>query len=292
MFSIETSIPIEWAGAAMRWCAFQLRLHRIPVIERVLFWTFAGRLRALFHTLEENDCSPDGYTHNHYMAKRDIERVLTKFRIPHPNISADTVTIWCHFLPLLIQECEDGNLKRARKIMGDPALRFATVPPVHECNAAPAGAPGAGPVSNPAVGPPGVGGDFSSFDLPLHRAVDHVVQTSQHSYNSSSGAERMALQALHEAMCQGRLEVVGSWGEGSPPQLIDQQECQQMQLVAVCVPANPTVPNGIRFDLVDKATLENPPLHEIHGPSSLTALRVRSNDFYGLWPPLKEENDD
>lgn len=292
MFSGETSVPIEWAGAAMRWCAFKLQLHKIPAIERGLFWTFAGRLRALFHTLEKDDVAPDGYTHNHYMAKRDIERILAKFRIPHPDISANTVAVWCHFLPLLIQECEDKNLKRAREIMGDPKLRFATAPPVRECDAAPAGAPGAGPVSTPAVGTPGVSGDFSTFDLPIRRAVDHVIETSKHSYNSQSGAVRMALQVLHEAMCDGRLPVVGSWGEGSPPQLIDQQECQQMRPVAVVVPANPTVPNGIRFDLVDKATSENPPLHEIHEPARFTALRVRSKDFYGLWPPLKEQNDD
>ena len=53
-----------------------------------------------------------------------MERITGTFNIECPEIDADTVKIWLHYMALLIDSCKDGNLKVARNIMRDPNLRF------------------------------------------------------------------------------------------------------------------------------------------------------------------------
>ena len=43
----------------------------------------------------------------------------------------------------------------------------------------------------------------------------------------------------------------------------------------------------MRFDLIDESALPEP-LVETDEPMGFTGLRVRSDDFYGLWPKNKE----
>ena len=126
MFGTEASLPItvKEVGAVVRRFLLMLRLHRCPCFDRTLFWTFSWKLADIFRVLESPDVSPDGFTHNHYLAKRDVERITGTFNIDCPEIDADTVRIWLHYMALLIDSCKDGNLKVARNIMRDPNLRF------------------------------------------------------------------------------------------------------------------------------------------------------------------------
>ena len=121
---VETSLPVKWVGAAVRWLLFFVRANKIGPLERILFRTFFWKLEEKFKILEEEDRSPDGFTHNHYMAKIEVMMILDKFRIPHPEETDDTVMIWLHFLALVIPACKLGNLNTARGIMYDPSLRF------------------------------------------------------------------------------------------------------------------------------------------------------------------------
>ena len=88
---------------------------------------------------------------------------------------------------------------------------------------------------------------------------------------------------LHKAMCEGRLPVIGSKGEGDPPKKINPRKCRSVKPTKVVIPANPSAPQGVRFDLIDESALPEP-LVETDEPMGFTGLRVRSDDLYGLWP--------
>ena len=96
----------------------------------------------------------------------------------------------------------------------------------------------------------------ASFDTPIRQAIEHLIQTIPHSFNNLTGAERMAFDALYEEMCDGRLSVVGSCGEGRAPQRISARRCNRLKPTATVIPRNPTSPQGKRFDLVDGTTLK------------------------------------
>ena len=119
------------------------------------------------------------------------------------------------------------------------------------------------------------------FDMPIREAVDHYVRTFPHSYKD--GADRHAFDALHKAMCNGKLPVVGAKGEESPSELIAAQRCKRLKPRMVLVPKNSASPQGVRFDLFENVG-PSQPLEESDGLSGYTGLRVRSTDLYGLWP--------
>ena len=45
--------------------------------------------------------------------------------------------------------------------------------------------------------------DFSDFDMAIEQAIDHIVDSTHHSFTRSSLAERNAFEQLHKAMCAG-----------------------------------------------------------------------------------------
>ena len=97
----------------------------------------------------------------------------------------------------------------------------------------------------------------------------------------------MAFNALYNQMCKGKLPVIGSWGEGTPPRRIEARRCRRLMPVATIIPRNPTTPQGVRFDLVDKSSMAM--LVEHDKPVGFTGLRVRSRDLYRLWPQDGED---
>lgn len=119
------------------------------------------------------------------------------------------------------------------------------------------------------------------FDVPIREAIDHYVRTFPHSFRD--GADLHAFEVLHRAMCNGTLPVVGTKGEGASLERISTRRCKRLTPMRVIVPTNPASPHGIRFDLMeDVETIE--PLVESDSFPGYTGLRVRSTDFYRLWP--------
>ena len=125
--------------------------------------------------------------------------------------------------------------------------------------------------------------DFDDFDVSIQLAVNHLVGTFPHSFNSSGSAERHAFQALYEAMCAGKLPVIGTEGEFNTPKRIRTRKCKRLRPIEVAVPPNPASPCGVRFHLIDES-ISIEPLVEHSGPFGLTGLRVRSKDLYHIWP--------
>ena len=129
--------------------------------------------------------------------------------------------------------------------------------------------------------------DFSDFDMPVEMAIDHIVDSTHHSFNRRSLAERNAFAQLHTAMCSGRLAVIGKRGEALVPRIISPRQCRKLEGREV------VTPHGMRFHLVEKKLLkgimkeiEKRPsaLDEQKGPFGFSELRVRSKDIYGIWP--------
>lgn len=127
--------------------------------------------------------------------------------------------------------------------------------------------------------------EFSSFDVPIRKAIDHYVSTEPHSYTSN--AELHAFRALHRAMREGVLRVVGSKGEGGIPREISARECRRLTPIMVIVPRLPASPDGVRLDLIDESIGIEPGV-EYDDPIGFSGLRVRSNDLYRIWPKNKE----
>ena len=134
--------------------------------------------------------------------------------------------------------------------------------------------------------PLGFGGPF---DMPILKAVDHLVRSSSHTFPKGREARHRAAQMLHEAMCAGTLPVVGSRGEFRERRRISARQCRGLRPQEVVVPRNPTTPLGVRLDLWDKSL--NLELGVEHSdPIGFTNIRVRSRDLYRLWP--KAQDDD
>ena len=121
---LDLTAPIVGVGLAMRWLAMKCRLHKIPKVNRGLFFTYREELRRQFDILGEVDGGQDGYAHRHWMAKKKVERILAIFEIPAPSVYADTETIWLHFMPLVIDYSDQGDLEGAKGITADPNKRF------------------------------------------------------------------------------------------------------------------------------------------------------------------------
>ena len=119
--------------------------------------------------------------------------------------------------------------------------------------------------------------DFRSFDVPIRDAVNHLVETNTHTFNSSGGAERYAFEALYKEMCAGRLSVIGMKGDFDAPERISACKCKKLRTDVVLSP------NGVIFSLIDQSKVPKP-LVEFRGPPGFIGLRVRSEDLYGIWP--------
>ena len=114
----------------------------------------------------------------------------------------------------------------------------------------------------------------SYFDVPILDAINHLVQTTPHSYQRSGQAELHFFRVLHRQMCSGALPVVGMQGEEGLPKRISRRQCKRLMPQEVVIPPNPTSPYGRRFSLIDS----NIPSERYLG------LRVRSRDLYRMWP--------
>ena len=123
---------------------------------------------------------------------------------------------------------------------------------------------------------------FEQFDTPIRKAIYHLIETTPHSYTWSGMAERQAFTKLHEAMCKGRLPVIGKEGDFMMPRRISRWECRRLKPMEVAVNATDAAPDGVRFSLVQIKTDEGNEKLELE----LCDLRVRSFDLYDLWPKV------
>ena len=125
-------------------------------------------------------------------------------------------------------------------------------------------------------------GDDTAFDLPIRDAIYQLIETVPHSFDSSGRAERHFFQVLYQQMCTGALPVIGSREEGSPPECISAGQCRALTPQEVVVPANPSAPHGVRFDLFDMSVAPEPGVE--YRPVGFSGLRIRSRDLYRIWP--------
>ncbi len=119
------------------------------------------------------------------------------------------------------------------------------------------------------------------FDIPIRDAIHHLVLTIPHSFDRPSFAEQAMFKQLHHRMCNGSLSVVGTPGEIVGPQRIPPKKCRKLDPVEVVIPQSEAAPEGVRFSLVrysDNVEVE------------YTALAVRSDDLYRIWPKPKKKN--
>ena len=123
---------------------------------------------------------------------------------------------------------------------------------------------------------------FEQFDTPIRKAIYHLIETTPHSYTCSGMAERQAFTKLHEAMCEGRLPVIGKEGDFMMPRRIYRWECRRLKPMEVAVNATDAAPDGVRFSLIRIKTDEGHEKLELE----LCDLRVRSSDLYDLWPKV------
>ena len=112
---------------------------------------------------------------------------------------------------------------------------------------------------------------ISDFDIPILKAVNHLMQTEPHSYGQSGAAERLMFRLLHSEMCSGELRVIGRKGEAGAPRRISAAQCKRLTPHAAVIPRSPAAPNGIRYSLFDDQQVE------------YLGLRVRSRDLYRRW---------
>ena len=131
---------------------------------------------------------------------------------------------------------------------------------------------------------------FSDFDMPIETAIEHIVDSTHHTFTRSSLAERNAFAQLHTAMCSGRLPVIGREGEATTPRKISRCRCKKLDCIEMATP------QGIRFQLIDREQNEriakglkalrerSITRFEESAPIGFSELRVRSKDVYGIWP--------
>lgn len=70
---------------------------------------------------------------------------------------------------------------------------------------------------------------FSDFDMPIEMAIDHIVNSTHHSFTRPSLDEDNAIEQLHKAMCSGRLAVIGKRGEASISPRISPRRCRRLE---------------------------------------------------------------
>ena len=130
---------------------------------------------------------------------------------------------------------------------------------------------------------------FGDFDMPVLAAIEHMVQTVAHSWDSPDKAERAFFRGIHTQMCAGRLRVMGAEVPGGPLRRIRKKKLAGLTPVPMNVPPSDTAPHGVRFDLIDEAKLGEPDKHR--GPlPGFFDLRVRSKDLYRLWPRTRSQD--
>ena len=133
---------------------------------------------------------------------------------------------------------------------------------------------------------------FSDFDMPIETAIDHIVDSTHHSFTRSSLAERNAFEQLHKAMCAGLLPVIGKRGVSAVPRKISPRRCKKLQRREMATP------HGMRFHLTEKRPFkkvtdglkkDSPVLVKQDDLFGFGELRVRSKDLYATWPLNLEE---
>ena len=127
------------------------------------------------------------------------------------------------------------------------------------------------------------------FDMPVLRAIRHVIASSPHSYTWSDAAERAAFLQLYTMMCQGALRVAGAeGGEFAPLRRIRPRKCRQLEPRECILRSSPAAPDGVAYIL-------SPPLDQvpeepvaIEDTGGFRNLRVPSHDVYKMWPRIAE----
>lgn len=132
--------------------------------------------------------------------------------------------------------------------------------------------------------------DFSDFDMRIEGAIQHIVDSTHHSFIRSSLAERNAFEQFHTAMCSGHLDVIGREGGATKPRKISRRRCKKLDRIEVATA------HGIRFQLAEKKVLDeiatgikavsegSSSRFEHKGPRGFSELRVRAKDVFGIWP--------
>ena len=130
---------------------------------------------------------------------------------------------------------------------------------------------------------------FSDFDMPVLAAIEHMVQTVAHSWDSPDKAERAFFRGIHTQMRAGRLRVIGAEAPGGPLRRVRKKQLSGLTPVPMNVPPSDTAPHGVRFVLIDEAKLPEPDKQQ-GPPPGFFDLRVRSKDLYRLWPRTRSQN--
>ena len=129
---------------------------------------------------------------------------------------------------------------------------------------------------------------FSDFDMPILAAVEHMVQTVSHTWDSPDKAERAFFRSLHTQMRAGRLRVIGAEVPDGPLRRISKKKLGSLSPVPRNVPPSDTAPHGVSFVLIDEARLAPPDKQK--GPlPGFFDLRLRSKDLYRLWPRTRAQ---
>ena len=121
---------------------------------------------------------------------------------------------------------------------------------------------------------------YDDFDMPILAAIEHMVQTVAHSWDSIDKTEEAFWHAIHKQMVAGRLRVIGAEAPGEEIKRIRKKQLIGLIPVPMRVPPSEIAPHGVRFDLIDEA---KPKTHQGHF-QGFYDLRVRSRELYRLWP--------
>ena len=127
------------------------------------------------------------------------------------------------------------------------------------------------------------------FDMPILAAIEHMMQTVPHSWDSPDKAERFFFRAIHKQMKAGRLRVMGAEAPGGEVRRIRKKQLSSLTPVPTNVPESETTPYGVRFDLIDEAKLGKPRVQSGSFPGFFD-LRLRSKDLYRLWPRTRSQD--
>ena len=124
--------------------------------------------------------------------------------------------------------------------------------------------------------------------MPILSAIEHMVQTVAHSWDSPDKAERAFFRSIHTQMRAGRLRVVGAEVPDGPLRRIGKRKIAKLTPVPMNVPQSDTAPHGVSFVLIDEAKLPEPDKQQGSLPGFFD-LRVRSKDLYRLWPRTRSQ---
>ena len=131
--------------------------------------------------------------------------------------------------------------------------------------------------------------DFGDFDMSILDAVEHMMQTVPHSWDSPDKAERFFFRAIHKQMKAGRLRVMGAATSGGRVQRISKKQLSSLSPESISGPETDTTPYGVRFELIDKAEIGEPRVLS-DGFPGFSDIRLRSRDVYRLWPRTRSQN--